>query len=130
MGTRLSFVSLLKKKSDVLAISKVAIAALESEANTNLKSLRTDGEGFTLKLIYNLFIRTYNCLFINMNTQNNSALIHTSSVYAHVSIIHCLKPDLSMKSSKKNPHVWLLCLRPCKAPLSFRTLFYELGMFI
>ena len=45
VGTRMSFVNLLKKKSDALAVSKVAIAALESDAKTNLKSLRTDGGG-------------------------------------------------------------------------------------
>ena len=45
VGTRLSFVNLLKRKSDALTVSKVAIAALEVESNTNLKSLRTDGGG-------------------------------------------------------------------------------------
>lgn len=45
VGTRLSFVNLLKRKSDALAVSKVAIAALEVESKTNLKSLRTDGGG-------------------------------------------------------------------------------------
>ena len=45
VGTRLSFVNLLQRKSDALAISKVAIAALECEAKTNLKSSRTDSGG-------------------------------------------------------------------------------------
>ena len=45
VGTRLSFVNLLKSKSDALDVSKVAIAALESESKTKLKSLRTDGGG-------------------------------------------------------------------------------------
>ena len=45
VGTRLSFVNLLKRKSDALAVSKIAIAALEVESKTNLKSLRTDGGG-------------------------------------------------------------------------------------
>ena len=35
VGTRLSFVNLLKKKSDALAVSKVAIAALEADAHCN-----------------------------------------------------------------------------------------------
>ena len=45
VGTRLSIVTLLRKKSDALTVSKVAIASLEVEAKTNLKSLRTDGGG-------------------------------------------------------------------------------------
>ena len=43
VGCRLSFVNLLKHKSDALAVSKVAIAALESDSGQILKSLRTDG---------------------------------------------------------------------------------------
>ena len=45
VGCLLSFVNLLKHKSDALDVSKVAIAALESEARKSLKSLRTDGGG-------------------------------------------------------------------------------------
>ena len=45
VGTRLSFVNLLKSKGDALPVSKAAIAALEVESDTNLKSLRTDGGG-------------------------------------------------------------------------------------
>lgn len=45
IGCRLSFVHLLKHKSDALAVSKNAIAALESESGKSLKSLRTDGGG-------------------------------------------------------------------------------------
>ena len=45
IGTRLSFVSLLKSKSDAFLVSKASIEALEVESNTKLKSLRTDGGG-------------------------------------------------------------------------------------
>ena len=45
VGCRLSFVNLLKHKRDALAVSKVAIVALESESGKSLKSLRTDGGG-------------------------------------------------------------------------------------
>ena len=45
VGCRLSFVNLMKRKIDALDVSKVAIAALESEARKSLKSLRTDGGG-------------------------------------------------------------------------------------
>lgn len=45
VGSRLSFVSLLKTKGDAFAASKPLITALEVEARTNLKSLRTDGGG-------------------------------------------------------------------------------------
>lgn len=43
--TRLSVVSLLKKKSDALMVSRVVIAQLESESGRRLKTLRTDGGG-------------------------------------------------------------------------------------
>ena len=45
VGCRLTFVNLLKHKSDALDVSKVAIAALESESGKSLKSSRTDGGG-------------------------------------------------------------------------------------
>ena len=43
VSTRLSFVSLLKSKSDALQVSRASIEALEVESKTKLKSLRTDG---------------------------------------------------------------------------------------
>ena len=57
VGTRLSFVNLLQRKSDALAISKVAIAALECEAKTNLKSLRTDGGGEYVSAAWKQFVQ-------------------------------------------------------------------------
>ena len=45
VGTRLSFVNLLKSKSDALTISKALISALEVDRETTLKCLRTDGGG-------------------------------------------------------------------------------------
>ena len=45
VATRLSFVSLLKTKGEAFKASKPLITALEVEARTNLKSLRTDGGG-------------------------------------------------------------------------------------
>ena len=47
VGTRLSFVSLLKTKGGAFAASKPLITALEVEARTNLQCLRTDGGGNT-----------------------------------------------------------------------------------
>lgn len=45
VGSRLSFVSLLKLKSEALEVSKVLIASLESDSSLPLKSVRTDGGG-------------------------------------------------------------------------------------
>ena len=45
VGTRMSFVSLLKSKGEAFNASKPLITALEVESRTNLKSLRTDGGG-------------------------------------------------------------------------------------
>ena len=45
VGTRMSFVSLFKSKGEAFTASKPLITALEVEARTNLKSLRTDGGG-------------------------------------------------------------------------------------
>ena len=45
VGTRMSFINLLKSKSDALKVSKTTIHALELESQTKLKSLRTDGGG-------------------------------------------------------------------------------------
>ena len=45
VGTRMSFVNLLKSKSDALKVSKTTIKALELESDTKMKSLRTDGGG-------------------------------------------------------------------------------------
>ena len=51
IGTCLSFVSLLKSKSDAFLVSKALIEALEVESKTKLKSLRTDGGGNTPQLL-------------------------------------------------------------------------------
>ena len=45
VGSRLSFVSLLRTKGEAFAAYKPLITALEVEARTNLKTLRTDGGG-------------------------------------------------------------------------------------
>ena len=45
VATRLSFVNLLKKKSEALEKSKIAFGHLENESGLKLKSMRTDGGG-------------------------------------------------------------------------------------
>ena len=57
MGCRLSFVNLLRHKSDALAVSKVAIAALESDSGQSLKSLHTDGGGEYISVAWGEYTR-------------------------------------------------------------------------
>ena len=45
VGTRHSFVNVLKSKSDVLTVSKALISTLEVDSETTSKCLRTDGGG-------------------------------------------------------------------------------------
>ena len=58
VGTRLSFVNLLKAKNDALSVSKVLIQALETESETPLKSLRTDGGGEYVSAAWSEYVKT------------------------------------------------------------------------
>lgn len=57
-----------------------------------------------------------------MNTKYGTALAWLSSIYTQFFVMLCSKLDFIINVSNIFPHIWLLSLSPCEAPLILSTL--------